>query len=67
MKIEEAIKILKEEKKNGTKNIILAYWKAEDFDRKDNKGWKKDVDILEEDLDWSNTNEDMQSFLDSLK
>jgi hypothetical protein len=67
MKIDEAIEALQEEKKNGTKNIILAYWTAEDFEREDDLAWREDLEILDTDLDWSATHEDLQDALDSLK
>jgi hypothetical protein len=67
MKIEDAIKALQEEKKNGTKNVIMAYWTAGDFNRKDNKSWEEDLDIVDSDLDWSEAHDDIGSLLDSLK
>jgi hypothetical protein len=67
MKIEEAIKALQEEKKNGIKNVIMAYWTADSFEREDDTAWKEDLEILDTELDWSATHEDLQSALDSLK
>jgi hypothetical protein len=67
MKIEEAIKALQEEKKNGTKNVIMAYWTAEDFEREDDAAWQEDLEIIDTDMEWSNAHEDLQSALDSLK
>ncbi len=66
MKIEEAIKLLHDEKKSGTKNVIMAYWTAESFERKDNRSWKEDLNIVDTDMDWSASHEDIQSLLDSL-
>jgi hypothetical protein len=66
MKIEEAIKLLQDEKKSGTKNVIMAYWTAESFERKDNRSWKEDLNIVDTDMDWSTSHEDIQSLLDSL-
>ncbi len=67
MKIKDAIKLLKEEEKNGVKNIIMAYWTAESFERKDNRSWEEDLDIVDTDMDWSSSHEDIQSLLGSLK
>jgi hypothetical protein len=67
MKIREAIKALQEEEKNGTKNVIMAYWTAESFEREDDTAWQEDLEIIDTDMDWSNAHEDLQSALDSLK
>jgi hypothetical protein len=66
MKIKEAIEQLQELEKEGVKNIILAYWQAGDFDRKDNKSWVQDVEIIDESFDWSNSHNELSDFLDSL-
>jgi len=67
MKIKDAIKLLKEEEKNGVKNIILAYWTAEAFNRKDDSSWREDVDIVDSDYDWSADQEAIQDIFESLK
>jgi chemotaxis regulatin CheY-phosphate phosphatase CheZ len=67
MKIKDAIKLLKEEEKNGVKNIIMAYWTAEAFDRKDDSSWREDVDIVDSDYDWSADQEAIEDMLESLK
>lgn len=67
MKIKDAIKLLKEEEKNGVKNIILAYWTAEAFNRKDDFSWKEDVRIVDSDYDWSADQEAIEDMLESLK
>lgn len=67
MKIKQAIKELQELEKQGVKNIILAFWEAEDFDREDDKSWAEDVEIVDESLDWSATHEDLNTFMESLK
>jgi len=67
MKIKDAIKLLKEEEKNGVKNIILAYWTAEAFNRKDDSSWKEDVRIVDSDYDWSADQEAIEDMLESLK
>jgi hypothetical protein len=67
MKIEEAIKALQEEKKNGTKNVIMAYWTSEDFNREDDSSWQKDIEIVDSDYDWSEDHEAIGDILESLK
>ena len=67
MKIKEAIEQLQELEKEGVKNIILAYWQAEDFDRKDNKSWAQDIEIIDESFDWSNSHDELSDCLESLK
>ena len=67
MKIKDAIKLLKEEEKNGVKNIIMAYWTAEAFNRKDDSSWREDVNIVDSDYDWSADQEGIEDMLESLK
>jgi len=67
MKIKDAIKLLKEEEKNGVKNIILAYWTAEAFNREEDSSWREDVDIVDSDYDWSADQEAIEDMLESLK
>jgi hypothetical protein len=67
MKIKDAIKLLKEEEKDGVKNIILAYWTAEAFGRKDDSSWKEDVRIVDSDYDWSADQEAIEDMIESLK
>lgn len=66
MKIKEAIKDLQEMEKAGVKNIILAYWEAEDFNRDDDRTWAKDVKIVENNFDWSTSNGELDAYLDTL-
>lgn len=66
MKIEDAIEALQEEKRNGTKNVIMAYWTAEDFNRKDNSSWQEELDIVDSDYDWSESHNEIGTLLDSL-
>jgi hypothetical protein len=67
MKIKQAIKELQGLEKQGVKNIILAFWEAEDFDRDEDKSWAEDVEIVDESFDWSATHEDLNNFMESLK
>lgn len=64
MTIDEAIQNLKQAKKGGTKNIILAYWDAECFGRKDGSSWASDAELVERKFDWSYTQESIETFLD---
>ena len=67
MKIKQAIKELQELEKNGVKNIILAFWEADNFDREDDKDWAEDVEIVDDSFDWSATHEDLNNYIESLK
>lgn len=64
MTIDEAIKLLNVEKARGTKSVIIAWWNADEFDRKDDEAWEHDTDIVERKHDWSSTHEDLQMVLD---
>lgn len=66
MKIEEAIAQLIEEKNNGTKSIILAYWKADLFDRQDDYEWESDTELVENEMDWSKAHDQMDDLIGSL-
>ena len=48
MKIDDAIKQLQNAKKEGTKNIIFAWWNSGEFDRQDNDAWAIDCDIIDD-------------------
>jgi hypothetical protein len=67
MKIEDAIELLQEEKNNGVENIILAYWTASAFNREEDSSWKKDIEIVDADYDWSEDHEAIGDLLESLK
>lgn len=67
MRIKQAIKELQNLEKEGVKNIILAFWEAYDFDREDDSDWAEDVEIVDDSFDWSNTHEDLNTFIESLK
>lgn len=67
MKIKQAIKELQNLEKEGVKNIILAFWEAEDFDRDDDKDWVEDVELVDDSFDWSNAHEELNTFIESLQ
>ena len=67
MKIKQAIKELQELEKNGVKNIILAFWEADNFDREDDKDWAEDVEIVDDSFDWSATHDDLNNYIETLK
>ena len=48
MKIDDAIEQLQNAKKEGTKNIIFAWWNSGEFDRQDNDAWAIDCDIIDD-------------------
>ena len=64
MKIEDAIKQLKQRKDQGVKSIVLAYWEADMFDQKDNDKWEDIASIIEDQMDWSMTHDQMSQILD---
>lgn len=66
MTIDEAIQNLKDAKKRGVKNIVLAWWDASMFDREDDAEWAADAEKIEEDFDWSSTHEDILMSLETL-
>ena len=67
MKIKQAIKQLQELEKDGVKNIILAFWEADNFDREDDKDWAEDVEIVDDSFDWSATHDDLNNYIETLK
>lgn len=64
MKIEDAIKQLKQRKDKGVKSIVLAYWEADMFDQKDNDKWEDMASIIEDQMDWSMAHDQMSQILD---
>lgn len=63
MHIDEAIKQLKEAKKEGRKHIILAWWDAAQFEREDDKVWATLAESLEEEMDWSHAHDAMSDLI----
>jgi uncharacterized protein (DUF2225 family) len=64
MTIDEAIEKLKSAKKSGVKNIIAAWWFADQFQREDNDEWAYAAELIERKMDWSATHDDLKSMLD---
>ncbi len=64
MTVDEAIENLKAAKKRGVKNIVLAYWEADQFDREDDDVWANAADRIERKMDWSHTHEDISVLLE---
>ena len=63
MTIENAIAQLIREQNKGTKSIVLAYWKADLFDSKDDEEWLANTEFLESETDWSSVNDQMTDLL----
>ena len=63
MTIDDAIKQLETEKKNGTKNIVFAYWDASSFDRTDDDDWADVSQIVEYKMDWSIAHDQMTDLI----
>lgn len=64
MTIDEAIENLKNEKRRGTKSVIIAWWNADQFGREDDEAWEHDADVVERKHDWSSTHDDLSMTLD---
>lgn len=65
MKIEQAIEMLQQAQKSGTKSIVLAYWEADMFDRKDDESWEAESEWIENDMDWSRAHDQMRDLLEA--
>ena len=66
MKIEQAIELLQQAQKAGTKSIVLAYWEADMFDRKDDESWETESELIENDMDWSQAHNQISDLLESI-
>jgi hypothetical protein len=64
MTIDDAIKQLEDEKKNGTKNIIFAWWDASWFERKDDEDWGAICEVVEDKMDWSHAYDQMTDIIE---
>lgn len=64
MKIDDAIKYLQDAKREGTKNIIVAWWEADAFNQKDNDDWAYICDVVDSKMDWSYTHDGIQDLID---
>lgn len=60
MTIDDAIKMLKGEKKAGRNSVVLAYWTADCFDHKDNKDWDALSEAIEGNMDWSHVHDHIE-------
>jgi hypothetical protein len=66
MTIDEAIDNLKSAKEQGVKNIVLAWWAADMFGRKDDENWEHDSGLIEEKMDWSSTHDQITEMLEEI-
>lgn len=64
MTIDEAIKNLQDAKNAGKQNIIIAWWDNVAFGHKDDTYWAELCDAVDRKMDWSNTHDDLVSFLE---
>ena len=64
MTIDEAIENLKAAKKSGVKNIIAAWWFADQFQREDDDVWAEAAEHIESKMDWSPTHDDIRTMLE---
>jgi len=64
MTVDEAIENLKAAKKRGAKNIILAYWEADQFQREDDDVWADAAERVERKMDWSHTHDDIRELIE---
>ena len=64
MSIDDAIKLLRKTKTQGVKHIVLAFWEADMFDRKDDDEWAHAAELIEDDMDWSIAHEQMSQIAD---
>jgi hypothetical protein len=65
MKIEQAIEMLKENRHKGVKDIVLAFWIAEDFDRAEGEAWATEAAMLEDSIDWTGVNDQITDLLNN--
>jgi hypothetical protein len=66
MHIDKAIEMLEAAKKTGIKNIIFSYWDAEIFNTEDDEDWAHDAAYMEQEMDWSRTNDALENIRQSL-
>ncbi len=64
MTIDEAIENLNQAKKNGVQNVILAWWEADAFGRKDDEAWGEMCDVFDDKMDWSGTHDDIATMIE---
>ena len=72
MTVDEAIKRLNDAKKEGIKSIVLAWWEASMFEKKDgvtfsdDDTWEGVAESVEDQMDWSRCWEDIQFIIKHL-
>lgn len=64
MTIDEAIENLKAAKKSGVKNIVAAWWFADQFQHEDDEVWAAAAERIERKMDWSPTHDDIRELLE---
>lgn len=64
MRIDDAIKMLRDEKRRGAKSVILAYWTAEFFGRPDDDEFLADSEYVESEMDWSADSDAIDAMID---
>jgi hypothetical protein len=64
MTIDDAIERLKAAKKSGVKNIIAAWWFADQFQREDDDVWAADAEAVEDKMDWSPTYDNIRELIE---
>lgn len=63
MHIDDAIRLLKAEKKRGVQHIILSLWTADQFGRTDNNIWDYVSDAVM-DADWGHINDTLDEMIE---
>jgi hypothetical protein len=63
MTIDEAIKSLKEAKKQGKTNVIVAWWDNEAFGFQEDDKWAGICDFVDDKMDWSGAHDDISYFI----
>lgn len=67
MQIDQAIEYLQTEKRNGVKNVVIAWWDAGMFERVDDEAWEHDAELIERRMDWGTAHDEIQSMLDMIE
>jgi DNA-directed RNA polymerase alpha subunit len=63
MTIDDAIEKLQAAKARGVKNIVLACWCAENFDKLDDQKWEETTAFIEYEMNWSSAYDPMKAFV----
>lgn len=67
MNIDDAIEYLKAEKKRGIENIIIAWWSADMFNRKDDATWAELTGLVDDNMDWATTHRALDDLMHHLE